>query len=67
MRAVFLYAELYKKVWLRFNSVLPRTLWVLTIKALLHEDATLPSVPPKQEKIIIDPLQILRCDDRVFR
>ncbi|XP_065215851.1 integrator complex subunit 2 [Planococcus citri] len=59
--------ELYKKVWLRFNSVLPRSLWVMTIKALLHEEATLPSVPPKQEKIIIDPLQILRCDDRVFR
>lgn len=39
----------------------------MTIKALLHKDATLPSVPPKQEKIIIDPLQILRCDDRVFR
>ncbi|KAK7576672.1 hypothetical protein V9T40_012958 [Parthenolecanium corni] len=59
--------ELYKKVWLRFNSVLPRSLWVMTIKALLHEEATLPSVPPKQEKIIIDPLQILRCDYRVFR
>lgn len=67
LKFLLFFTELYKKVWLRFNSVLPRSLWVMTIKALLHEEATLPSVPPKQEKIIIDPLQILRCDYRVFR
>lgn len=60
--------ELYKEVWLRLNSVLPRCLWVMTINALLHIDKpALPSVTLTQENVVLDPLQVLRCDHRVFR
>ncbi|XP_063236508.1 integrator complex subunit 2 [Bacillus rossius redtenbacheri] len=56
--------ELCKKVWLALNSVLPRKLWVLTTNALLHEGG---SAAVTQESIVLDPLQVLRCDFRVFR
>lgn len=54
--------ELYKQVWLRLNTVLPRHLWVLSIKSLVAKN-----VPVFAQDVSADPLQILRCDDRVFR
>ena len=48
--------------------MLPRCLWVLTINALLPESA--PNIPPvtiTQESIVLDPLQVLRCDPRIYR
>ncbi|XP_074100316.1 integrator complex subunit 2 [Cotesia typhae] len=59
--------ELYKQVWLRFNTVLPRFLWVMSINALLMEIPTVQNVRLTQENIVLDPLQVLRCDARVFR
>lgn len=59
--------ELYKQVWLRLNTVLPRCLWVMSINALLHEAAAVKNVFLTQENIVLDPLQVLRCDTRVFR
>ncbi|CAH0382391.1 unnamed protein product [Bemisia tabaci] len=59
--------ELYKQVWLKLNTVLPRCLWVMTINALVHEKTMLPNINLNQENIILDPLQVLRCDTRVFR
>ncbi|KAK9504230.1 hypothetical protein O3M35_010608 [Rhynocoris fuscipes] len=59
--------ELYKQVWLRLNSVLPRCLWVMTINALLPDISRLPAPALTQENIVLDPLQVLRCDPRVFR
>ncbi|XP_051176498.1 integrator complex subunit 2 [Leptopilina boulardi] len=59
--------ELYKQVWLRLNTVLPRCLWVLSINALLIENSTVKNVFLTQENIVLDPLQVLRCDTRVFR
>ncbi|KAF6206701.1 hypothetical protein GE061_017937 [Apolygus lucorum] len=59
--------ELYKQVWLRLNSVLPRCLWVMTTNALLSDHSTLPAPELTQENVILDPLQVLRCDPRVFR
>lgn len=60
--------ELYKQVWLRLNSVLPRCLWVMTINALLPEPPpNIPLTPLTQENIVLDPLQVLRCDSRIFR
>ncbi|CAH1402206.1 unnamed protein product [Nezara viridula] len=60
--------ELYKQVWLRLNSVLPRCLWVMTINALLPESpSNIPTTPLTQENIVLDPLQVLRCDPRIFR
>ncbi|XP_053695258.1 integrator complex subunit 2 isoform X2 [Sabethes cyaneus] len=60
--------ELYKNVWIRLNTINPRRLWVMTINALMPKDnVTNSSYMFSQEIILIDPLQILRCDERVFR
>ncbi|CAK9813155.1 Integrator complex subunit 2 [Anthophora plagiata] len=59
--------ELYKQVWLRLNTVLPRCLWVLSINALLIENSLVKNVFLTQENIVLDPLQVLRCDTRIFR
>ncbi|XP_063376210.1 integrator complex subunit 2 [Cydia fagiglandana] len=58
--------ELYREVWLRFNTVLPRCLWIMTINALL-DISSIKSVTITQENVLVDPLQVLRCDIRVFR
>ncbi|KAL7289015.1 hypothetical protein TKK_0016972 [Trichogramma kaykai] len=59
--------ELYQQVWLRLNTVLPRALWVLSINSLFIEDSAVTTVFLTQETIVLDPLQVLRCDMRVFR
>lgn len=58
--------ELYKHVWIRFNTVLPRRLWVLTINALMPDEMHKTQLLT-QESILFDPLQVVRCDSRVFR
>lgn len=58
--------ELYKQVWIQLNTVLPRRLWSLSINALMPDDNVL-KVHLMQEHSLYDPLQILRCDERVFR
>lgn len=59
--------ELYKQIWIKLNTILPRHLWVMTINALMPSDAITRHAILKQENIMIEPLQILRCDERVFR
>ncbi|KAJ2953568.1 hypothetical protein O0L34_g1170 [Tuta absoluta] len=59
--------ELYREVWLRLNTVLPRCLWIMTINALLDINGSARSVTITQENVLVDPLQVLRCDIRVFR
>lgn len=59
--------ELYRKVWLRLNTVLPRRLWIMTINALMTNDDIIKYYSYGQETILFDPLQVLRCDQRVFR
>ncbi|CAG5021643.1 unnamed protein product [Parnassius apollo] len=59
--------ELYREVWLRLNTVLPRCLWIMTINALLDINGNGRNVTITQENILVDPLQVLRCDIRVFR
>ncbi|XP_030754130.1 integrator complex subunit 2 [Sitophilus oryzae] len=54
--------DLYKDVWLRLNTVLPRRLWALTIKSLVDDFSSLTKIDVAE-----DPLQIMRCDERVFR
>ncbi|EFA05171.1 integrator complex subunit 2 [Tribolium castaneum] len=54
--------DLYRDVWLRFNTVLPRRLWVLTVKNLVDDFSNLTRIDVAE-----DPLQIMRCDERVFR
>lgn len=59
--------ELYKEIWTKLNTILPRHLWVMTINALMPSDAITKNVVIRQENMMIEPLQILRCDERVFR
>lgn len=59
--------ELYKQIWIKLNTVLPRRLWALTITALMPDDNITRHFKIRQENIMIDPLQVLRCDERVFR
>lgn len=59
--------ELYKQIWIKLNTILPRHLWVMTINALMPIDAITKNALLRQENIMIEPLQILRCDERVYR
>ncbi|XP_039764087.1 integrator complex subunit 2 [Pararge aegeria] len=60
--------DLYREVWLRLNTVLPRCLWIMTINALLDiNNGNSRNVTITQENVLVDPLQVLRCDIRVFR
>ncbi|XP_017787146.1 PREDICTED: integrator complex subunit 2 [Nicrophorus vespilloides] len=54
--------DLYKDVWFKLNTVLPRRLWVLTVKNLVGNLTGLTRIDVAE-----DPLQIMRCDERVFR
>ncbi|CAG7720553.1 unnamed protein product [Allacma fusca] len=54
--------DLYKDVWFLLNNVYPRHLWEMTTNALLDETTYLIA-----DDLILDPVQILRCDPRVFR
>nr|CAG4643017.1 EOG090X0154 [Ilyocryptus agilis] len=62
--------ELYRQVWLRLNSILPRQLWVMTVNAIRLELSISEDCPPPaltQDHLVFDPLHVLRCDPRVFR
>lgn len=59
--------DLYKRIWIRLNTVLSRQLWTMTIHALLIDDGHLKLQLKTQEHAHFDPLQVLRCDERVFR
>lgn len=59
--------DLYKQVWIRLNTVLPRRLWNMSITALMPDDMVLKKHLLSQDGSQFDPLQVLRCDERVFR
>lgn len=59
--------ELYKRIWIRLNTVLSRQLWTMTIHSLLIDDGHLKLHLKAQEHAHFDPLQVLRCDERIFR
>nr|CAG4640631.1 EOG090X0154 [Eulimnadia texana] len=59
--------DLYRQVWLRLNSILPRRLWVMTVNALRADVDESAPLTYTQDHLIFDPLQVLRCDPRVFR
>lgn len=52
--------ELYKNIWMQLNTVLPRTLWVMTVNALQNDNASAKDVFLTQENILADPLQASR-------
>ena len=60
---------MYRLVWLRLNSLFPRRLWAMTVEALRPDDTRIRGLhkPLCEDDIVLDPLYVLRCDDRVFR
>lgn len=61
--------ELYKKMWIRLNTVLPRRLWAMSINSLMPPPtkSLVKSFALSHDHYTIDALHILRCDERVFR
>ncbi|XP_053643818.1 integrator complex subunit 2 isoform X2 [Cherax quadricarinatus] len=60
--------DTYRQIWMRLNSLFPRRLWAMTVEGLLPEDTQGRSRKIlTEDDIILDPLYVLRCDDRVFR
>lgn len=59
--------DLYKQVWIRLNTVLPRRLWSMTINALMKKDDVIKANTIPLPEVTFDPLLVLRCDERVFR
>lgn len=59
--------ELYRKVWLRLNTILPKRLWVDTINAVLPKTEVVQYHSLVHENTLLDPLHILRCHEKVFR
>lgn len=45
--------DLYKEVWLRLNTVLPRRLWALTVKNLISDTGGF-----ARKDVADDPLQV---------
>lgn len=56
-------ADLFRDVWYKLNNVYPRHLWEITSNALLTDG----SLHLTADELTVDPLQVLRCDSRVFR
>lgn len=59
--------EKTKKVWWKLNSVFPRKLWVMTVNALKPKLFLNINQNLTWTDVVLDPLNVLRCDDRVFR
>lgn len=64
--------QIVTKLWWKFNNIFPRKLWVLTVNALrkvqkYRSTTELEPVEYSCDEIVIDPLIVLRCDERVFR
>lgn len=60
------------KLWWKFNTILPRKLWVMTVNSLIRPQnfRTGLDVRPVEyswDELALDPLIVLRCDSRVFR
>jgi integrator complex subunit 2 len=58
--------DLYRSVWLNLNAVYPRKLWLLTVNNLRVKESVV-SRNLTQEELALDPLAVLRCNERVFR
>ncbi|XP_022248205.1 LOW QUALITY PROTEIN: integrator complex subunit 2-like [Limulus polyphemus] len=56
------------EVWWRLNRVFPRRLWVMTVNATRPTRLPLVALKPLiLDDIVLDPLHVLRCDQRLFR
>ncbi|BFZ18552.1 hypothetical protein BsWGS_21591 [Bradybaena similaris] len=61
--------ELMKKVWFKLHGFTPRKLRLSTVNALqpARKLAFKPAAQLNEQDLVVDPLVVLRCDDRVFR
>ncbi|KAK3084417.1 hypothetical protein FSP39_013249 [Pinctada imbricata] len=60
--------DLIKRIWFLLHSVTPRSLRLGTVNSLRNTETSLYTVAPYTENdVTVDPLIVLRCDDRVFR
>ncbi|XP_043910471.1 integrator complex subunit 2 [Protopterus annectens] len=55
------------KLWMALNRVMPRRLWVMTVNALQSSVYNTRMQRYTQNDLMIDPLIVLRCDQRVYR
>uniref|UniRef100_A0A1A7YXK9 Integrator complex subunit 2 n=1 Tax=Iconisemion striatum TaxID=60296 RepID=A0A1A7YXK9_9TELE len=55
------------KLWMSLNSVMPRRLWVMTVNALQPSATLQQQQTCTQNDLMVDPLIVLRCDQRVCR
>eukprot|EP00069_Balaena_mysticetus_P000463 bmy_03520T0 len=55
------------KLWMVLNTVMPRRLWVMTVNALQPSIKFVRQQKYTQNDLMIDPLIVLRCDQRVYR
>ncbi|KAK6190857.1 hypothetical protein SNE40_002632 [Patella caerulea] len=59
--------ELVKRVWFKIHQISPRSLRLSTINNLQESNETAKPAPYTEHDVIVDPLVVLRCDERVFR
>ncbi|XP_029467424.1 integrator complex subunit 2 isoform X1 [Rhinatrema bivittatum] len=55
------------RLWMVLNTVMPRRLWVMTVNALQPSLKLVKRHKYTQNDLMIDPLIVLRCDQRVYR
>ncbi|KAL8199110.1 UNVERIFIED_CONTAM: Integrator complex subunit 2, partial [Gekko kuhli] len=55
------------RLWMTLNTVMPRRLWVMTVNALQPSGKMVRQQKYTQKDLMIDPLIVLRCDQRVHR
>ncbi|XP_053222629.1 integrator complex subunit 2 [Podarcis raffonei] len=55
------------RLWMALNTVMPRRLWVMTANALQPSNNVVRQQKYTQKDLMIDPLIVLRCDQRVHR
>lgn len=56
-----------RQVWWRFNEIFPDDLWVMTVNSMRGVDEHTKYGRLTWNDIVIDPLYVLRCDERIFR
>jgi len=61
--------EKAKIVWFKLNTIFPRKLWVMTVNVLRPNLFGFVSKAQQLtwSDIVLDPLHVLRCDERIFR
>lgn len=59
--------NLARKVWWRFNEIFPDDLWVMTVNSIRGVGENTKYGRLTWNDIVIDPLYVLRCDERIFR